>query len=319
MAETAAASKPPLDDMMMAMDVVDTLRHNQALVERELSSEQRRERMIERLRGIYESQGITVSDRILAEGVDALEQERFVYKPKRGGFAFTLARLYVRRGIVARNIGIGIAVVVLGFAAWFFLIEQPRQNRIVAEQERLANLEIELNETIPAELVRLSEAIAAEANDPDVAVDAAIVAEDGLEAARLGEIAAAREAVAQLETTLSELRLTYEIRIVSRPGEQSGVFRIPNDFPDARNYYLIVEALGPDGQPIPRTIVSEEDEATRTVTIWGIRVPESVYNAVRADKQNDGIVQNDLVGEKIRGDLEVTWIMDTLDGAILEW
>ncbi|MHA1559386.1 MAG: DUF6384 family protein, partial [Alphaproteobacteria bacterium] len=95
MAEAAAVEKAPLDDVMMAMDVVDTLRHGEKLVERELSGEERRQRLIERLRGVYESQGIAVTDRILAEGVDALEQERFVYKPKQGGFAFALARLYV--------------------------------------------------------------------------------------------------------------------------------------------------------------------------------------------------------------------------------
>jgi hypothetical protein len=97
------------------------------------------------------------------------------------------------------------------------------------------------------------------------------------------------------------------------------VFRIPDANQAARNYYLIVEAIGPDGNALPRQITSEEDGTTRTVTIWGQRVPEAVYNSVAADKQNDGIIQNDLMGEKRRGDLEITWIADTLGGAILDW
>ena len=72
MAETAVKEAPPLNDLMLAMDVVDTLRHGETLVERELSAEDRRKRMIERLREIYRQQGITVPDRVLAEGVAAL-------------------------------------------------------------------------------------------------------------------------------------------------------------------------------------------------------------------------------------------------------
>ncbi len=67
------AAGAPLDDVMMAMDVVDTLRHAEKLVERELSSDERARQLKERLRQIYTSQGLAVSDRILDEGVAALE------------------------------------------------------------------------------------------------------------------------------------------------------------------------------------------------------------------------------------------------------
>jgi hypothetical protein len=322
MAEAAAGTQPPLNDLMMAMDVVDTLRHGEALVERELSGEMRRARMIERLREVYMSQGITVSDRILAEGVDALEQERFVYKPRRGGFAFTLARLYINRSRIARIAGIAMAAVIVVGGIWFLLAQQAEnQRQREAEQQQIAaeQLQVELTETIPADLARLSAAIADEANDPAVAAAAAVTAEDGAESAANGDTARARGAVASLEATLAELRLTFDLVVVSRPGEQSGVFRIPNANEAARNYYLIVEALGPDGEPLPRRITSEEDGATRTVTTWGVRVPQAVYNAVAADKADDGIIQDDLLGEKIRGDLGITWHADTLGGAILDW
>jgi hypothetical protein len=322
MAGAAAGTQPPLNDLMMAMDVVDTLRHGEALVERELSGEMRRARMIERLREVYASQGITVSDRILAEGVDALEEERFVYKPRRGGFAFTLARLYINRGRIARIAGIAAAVVLVVGGVWYFLAQQAESQRLrETEQQQIAaeQLQVELANTIPADLARLSAAIAGEANNPAVAAEAAAAAEDGAEAAANGDATRARAAVASLEATLAELRLTFDVVVVSRPGEQSGVFRIPNANEAARNYYLIVEALGPDGEPLPRRITSEEDDATRTVTIWGVRVPQAVYSAVAADKADDGIVQDDVLGEKIRGDLDVTWYADTLGGAILDW
>jgi len=319
MADTAAAEKTPLDDVMMAMDVVDTLRHGEKLVERELSGDERRRHLIDRLRSVYESQGITVTDRILAEGVDALEEERFVYKPKRGGFAFVLARLYVRRGVVARNVAIGFAALVVATVVWLFLIEQPRQQRLEDQQQAVLDLGVELSETIPADLERLAAAIGQEANDPDVAVTAAILAEDGAEAAAQGEVQSARDAVAELESQLDELRIAFDVRVVSRPGVLSGVFRIPEVNEAARNYYLIVEAIGPDGIAIERAITSEEDGTTETVALWAVRVPQAVYEAVGADKQDDGIIQSDFVGEKIRGDLEISWLMDALGGAITDW
>jgi hypothetical protein len=319
MAHAAAPEKTPLDDVMMAMDVVDTLRHGEKLVERELSGEARRRHLIDRLRGIYESQGITVTDRILAEGVDALEEERFVYKPKRGGFAFVLARLYVRRGVVVRNVAIGFTAFVVATVVWFFLIEQPRQQRLEDQQQAIVDLGVELGDTIPADLERLAAAIAEEANDAGVATAAAVTARDGVEAAAQGEAASAREAVAELQSQLNELRTAFDVRVVSRPGVLSGVFRIPAVNETARNYYLIVEAIGPDGITIERAITSEEDGTIETVSIWGARVSEAVYNAAVADKQDDGIIQNDFAGEKIRGDLEITWLMDALGGAITDW
>ena len=49
----AAENKPEsLSDVMLAMDVVDTLRHQQVLIDRELNASDRDKRMMERLRSI---------------------------------------------------------------------------------------------------------------------------------------------------------------------------------------------------------------------------------------------------------------------------
>ena len=65
----AAAGPPPapakLDDLMIAMDVVDTLRHRERLIERELNEEVREEQLVERLRALYKSQGLDVPDRVI--------------------------------------------------------------------------------------------------------------------------------------------------------------------------------------------------------------------------------------------------------------
>ena len=69
-----------LDDVMLAMDVVDTLRRDARLVKRELNNEGQDSQLIERLQDIYTSQGIAVPDHILQEGVQALREDRFVYR-----------------------------------------------------------------------------------------------------------------------------------------------------------------------------------------------------------------------------------------------
>ena len=50
----------------------------------------------------------------------------------------------------------------------------------------------------------------------------------------------------------------YTLQIVSRPGEKSGVWRVPDANPDARNYYIIVEALSADGRSLQVPVVNEE-------------------------------------------------------------
>ena len=106
--------RPPatLDDLMLAMDVVDTLRHRERLVERELDEDVRDEQLIERLRELYKSQGIEVPDRIIEEGVKALKESRFVYTPPPPSFARTLATFWVQRGDL-RQAGSATAVAVL--------------------------------------------------------------------------------------------------------------------------------------------------------------------------------------------------------------
>lgn len=79
------------------MDVVDTLRRNRRLVERELNVEEREAELLSRLKELYGTQGIEVSDEILKEGVLALREDRFTYKPTPPSFSLRLAKIYIHR------------------------------------------------------------------------------------------------------------------------------------------------------------------------------------------------------------------------------
>ncbi|KAF0122971.1 MAG: hypothetical protein FD152_3419 [Xanthobacteraceae bacterium] len=137
---------------------------------------------------------------------------------------------------------------------------------------------------------------------------------DGTIAARDGKAEAARAVVADLERLRDDIRMEYDVRIVSRPGESTGVWRRPRRNPNAMNYYLVVEAIGRDGRPLSRSITSEEDATTRVVTKC-----ESLYRLVEADKRDDGIVQNAILGRKLRGQLDPTWRETLPGGAITSW
>ncbi len=113
-----------------------------------------------------------------------------------------------------------------------------------------------------------------------------------------------QQVTAQLQELNTALAQEYEVRIVSKPGVKSGIWRYPHDNPGAKNYYLVVEAIGTDGAPVSLSITSEEDQTTRTVSMWGERVTEAAYEKVKNDKLDDGIIQQKVAGRKQRGYLK---------------
>ncbi|MDQ4060538.1 MAG: DUF6384 family protein, partial [Pseudomonadota bacterium] len=226
-AEAPRAAPARLDDVMLAMDVVDTLRHQDVLVARELDETRREAELIERLRQIYRGQGIEVPDRVLAEGVQALKESRFVYTPPRPGLATTLARLWVSRERYGKTLAALLLALGLGWGTYYFGFVRPAQ--------------VEIGQTLPRALSQAHEAALAEARTDAARERADRLAADGRAALDRRDTAAARQAIAALETLRAELPREYTLRIVgvaSKPKPQVLHERI---------LYLIVEAVTPDG------------------------------------------------------------------------
>lgn len=302
----------PLDDVMLAMDVVDTLRHRQDLVERELSGEAREATLIERLRQIYADQGIDVPDHILEEGVAALKEERFTYVPPGPGPGRTLALAYVSRDSWGKWVlGLG-AVLVLALGAYFFAYLPFRSAQIEAAR-------IELAETMPAEMQALYDTIFEETKVQSAANMAENYLSRGQAAVREGDREAAQEAIDRLTALRDELRQQYTLRVVNREGMDSGFWTFPEINEQASNYYLVVEAIDEDGNALTLPIENEENGEIESVSAWGLHVPESVYNSVVEDKQDDGIIQRNIVGTKEFGFTEVKYSVPTLDGTVTRW
>ena len=282
------------------MDIVDTIRRRERMVQRELDAEGREIDLKERLRKIYAAQGIDIPDHVLEQGVAAIKEDRFVYKPAAPGFPRTLATLYVTRNAWGKWLLGAIAAVMIAAAGYYAAVVAPAAR-------------------LPGRIEALHAQIAGIIEDAEARTQAGQIRDAGLAAVQRGDAGNARAAVASLEELLGLLEQDYTLRVVNRPGEYSGVYRIPDLNEQARNYYVIVEAIDSRGNVLTVPILSEETGATERVKAWGLRVDEDVFNAVANDMKDDGIIQNNRFGEKKRGRLTADYTMPTTGAAITAW
>ncbi len=424
MSEQGTNQKVELDQVMLAMDVVDTLRHQQDLVDRELASDEREQALIAKVKRMYASQGLEVTDDIIAEGVAALREDRFAYRPPPPRGPLWLARLYVNRRFWAKVGAVLAALVVAGVLIYRFAYVGPevrgrmqaardlntligqQQDQISVAKQRLAHLTQALSRArsqapqpaavadmrlsaeagqqlaaaetnlkafdklpltpnldadnlatqgeavkrrleqraslvrelnahlakaeaaltgltelgvLPQKLLSQRNSLLAESRDEKARVQAEKLYTDATGALNRGDVQGALRYSTALQQLQDQVVQEYELRIVSRPGTQSGVWRTPPNRPGTRNYYIVVEAVTPKGERLSLPITSEEDGATKNVQQWGLRVDAATFDRIRRDKQDDGIVQNNRFGVKPRGYLGPQYLMPTAGGAITQW
>jgi hypothetical protein len=324
---------------MLAMDVVDTLRHSRRLVERELASEESDQNLVRRLRDIYASQGIDVPDEVLRQGVAALKEQRFVYEPPPSGFWTFVARIYVTRkrwradlfayalifGLIWYWDFYGFRTNVKSLFGWSATesTEAARPAEATRPVETKGPIEVEkpsgAEQALVDEITTVLQRIYALGPKDAVMTRARTIYERGNRAAEAGNRGRVGDAQYELEILYDELATTYEIRIVSRPDEPSGVWQVPHANPNARNYYLIVEAIDERGDRRSVKLPIDGSSLYLVVTRWGVRVSEETFEQVKADKLDDGIIQNATLAVKRVGRLELDYLISVLDGTITEW
>lgn len=299
-----ANKEAPLEELMVAMDVVDTLRHQQDLAERELDSDARRERFMLRLKELYQAQGIDVPDHVLEQGIDALEQERFEYTPVIPSWRTKLAHIWVSRGRWGKPVGFFAVLCSLFLAIYVFVEILPERN-----------LHAQLPKKITSQLSNIKQV----AKTPLVIEKSQEQASSAQIAIGNGNYSRASSISEQLSVTLSNLEAQYYVRVVSKANEQSGIWRVPPNNESVKNYYLIVEALDDLNKLVEVNVLNQENNTQEKVKKWGLRVSEATFYRIAADKNDDGIIQNNQVGEKKRGYLAPTYRIDTTGATITEW
>jgi hypothetical protein len=142
------------------------------------------------------------------------------------------------------------------------------------------------------------------------------------------DIATLSSAVGQLKSLDAALNQEYTMKIVNRQGEKTGIDRYDNNTGNLSGYYVIVDALDPQGNKVDVQITNEENGQQYMVHTWGEKVPDCGWESVKNDKKDDGIVQNNIFGQKPRGYIspEITIVLPACGnepakrlGQITEW
>ena len=226
----------------------------------------------------------------------------------------TLARLYVNRGRWAKRGALVITALVAISLVYRFAVVAPRNRARQQQQQALQELK-----AMPAKLADQRDRVLAEAREDAARQQAEGLYRDALDAVSRQDAVAVDKGYAALGQLFAQLTRQYQVRIVSRPDTPSGVWRIPQNNPNARNYYIIVEAVTADGKRLSLPVTSEEDGKTRSVEQWGLRVEPAVFEQVKSDKMDDGIITHNVFGVKNRGFMTPQYVIPTTGGAITQW
>lgn len=339
----------PIDDLVIAFDAVDQLRREQQEIDRELNSDEQERLLVERLRQRYEARGQTVTDQILREAVEALRQDRFRYEPIPRSWQSTLAGWYVDRWKWFRRLTVSLALAgALGFGYYGLAVAPRKQaeaatgrelttvtqslenaDEVLAPQVReltqaartaLANSDVKLARARVSDLQllerfqRLRETVDKTTKVAGARTAAGQLVASGSAALAGGETELANQKLTELQNLAAHLNAAYTLRVVTKG--KTGVWHVPRVNEQARNYYIVVEPVGADGQLIQVPVTSEEDGTTRLESRFGLRVDELTYQQIEQDKRDNGIIENAVFGTKSAGYLEPEYQIPTLGGKI---
>ncbi|WP_369683633.1 DUF6384 family protein [Pseudomonas gingeri] len=141
------------------------------------------------------------------------------------------------------------------------------------------------------------------------------------QAIRVLDAPAAEQALADAGQLRDVAATPLTLEVVSRAGEKSLVERNydPNG---SKTWYLLTEATDAAGNVVAVPITSVESGERRYAAVFGVRVNQATYQAVRRDKEQDGHVDDRLVGRKAANSLSFKFLKGPVKGKadyILEW
>ncbi|MCS4090099.1 DUF6384 family protein [Rhizobium sp. BK176] len=169
-----------------------------------------------------------------------------------------------------------------------------------------------------AEADDLTEGAISKTTDADARATLVDLASQMRDAALRGDQNAYTKAADRFKSFAGYILTPYKLVIVDRTGTPAGV-RLKDNETGAMTWYQIVEAVSPSGTVYPLEIKDRETGKTKTVTVWGIRISEAVYLKGKADKQSDGVLDNNIAGSKPAGTMKINWNFETDGQTINEW
>ena len=272
-------------EVLRVMDAAQVIHERQAALQEHEAFD--REATIRDIQLMYEELGDLVDGRTIEKALDEYLSQRYAFNPGPPGIRRNLAMLYIKRGWVATRVLLPTAAVATLVWGGFAIVETRQQQVLEREAARFVTLETDVGRLHAAVLAAAAEDLARER-----AADLNRRAESQIAARDVRGLAETTQRYRDLQALVSA---EYSIVVTG------GVWRYRNNNRDTRNHYLVVQALDPTGQPVRVPVRNEENGTTRTVLEWGERVPQEVYDRVAADKQDNGIIDDEEFGFKRRG------------------
>jgi hypothetical protein len=290
----AAATKPAeqltIAEMTRIMDVVSTLRRERGVAQQQLNLDETKRLLRERLIETARVTGDKVSQVEIDVAIDQYFDQLHVFAPPKASAETLLAHVYVARHTIAKwAVGIGMTATLWWSLFSYGIMPGP------ARTERIAG---ELYGNIEKSVA----AVESIAKVPDVQQRVIELTKQADVYKSAGNLKGLERIAAEISQQEALLKQEYTVQIMQSP--RTGIDAYVEGSDQLSGYYLIVQAVTPDGTVLPMTIRDGETGDLRTVTQWGEQVPQEVYEQVAADKRADGIVDARALGAKKVGELE---------------
>lgn len=320
MSTSSQTTQPQLtvDEMLRVMDVATELRKQRETVEKEFAIDETKAMLRERLLAATSITGERVSEAEVDTAISQYFDTLYTYREPPASFDKTLAHLYVRRGQLSVTL---VMVLALSGLGWYMLhtsagafSRTARSSRQAVQQaaspadlsKRLQDNARERASDLEKSVRDMTDRIRAVARDAEIPqeIDRLLgeldVATQQLDVKSLTEL---NQRTTTLLNHLNEVYEVYEVHIVSGATEKSGIDRYFTDADGKRlsGWYVIVEARDAAGRALTRSIRNTETDQVDRVTRWAERVPQAVYDRIKADKKSDGVLNETLFAVKQRG------------------
>ncbi len=118
---------------------------------------------------------------------------------------------------------------------------------------------------------------------------------------QVADVGGLRKAVYELGDLNTTLTQEYVIEVINQSGLRSGLWRKSNDNPprnaddtdpQGKRFYLVCQAVERDGDVLSLKLRNVEDQRVENVSMFGVGVPHEVYLRIKADKIDNGLVDN---------------------------
>lgn len=314
---------PTITDLVNSMTVVDQIRSQEELINDILNEDVAKKRLADKLKGIYLEKGVEINYDYLTRAVDKIYETHYTPKINVSGLNYYLAKLVIFRnniinGIKSTLFYAFVLAAILGvvFTGISYTKQAIKDHNIKIAAELKAKEQKEIEDKIRAEKVRQSEiaalpaklealyeGISKIAKEPKVITKAEILKNTGISRLKSDDLKGALTSLSSLKELIDNLNSEYEVRVnlKGRKGGSDWVTGGWRNFKGNRRYYVVVNAVDSNGEPVKVPVRNEEDGSIKLVSSWAEQVSEGLFESIKNEKTKTGTLEKTLFAQKNRG------------------